>query len=1048
MASISSTRTYAFDEKSETVTIRDAGLKLSQNDILPNYHHVIYSDCVTLDGSIKNPGYNLTIFAGEIIVTDKAEIDVSGVAESGFAEGDAPHGTGHGERLVDGENGGNGKDAKPGGKGGRVNLYAFKTSGLSKLTIKSIGGQGGRGQDGGNGKDGGPVPERPMPPKPVWVKDKSGNGYVDLKGDHISSNKGHWQGSYSQIGKATGAELLVANSSSMGETGGHGGHAGLAGRPGDGGKGGRIEVWSLDQKPAKPAMKVGGGKAGPKAKHGKPGVATKGGLGAKYIYYSHLFAVRIGFSTLDNSTDKAAWQAQWVGTVHFNNLKVNKDFVTTVKGKKSLRLRSLPGSDGIDGGYDGRRGRAPAVKAAEKGADGSSAINRFEKPPKLTIPMLDYALLLYRCGTVAIANGDKDRARTTLRWLRFVTSGTCVTDQIRTLRDNADQQLATIDRGPDDRPLRVSFTDMKAAHTLVTSALDDLVEREERRDNYAKALRSSADRTAVLQQMIAEAQDQLAHLQGNSGDPGGIDFLAERELSFKRDILDLDRRLSVLGARLNGMPTELQDGIDAKIREKMAISFWDVMEMLGMMAGIAINFASATGSVVKLANTVKEAYSSSLGVETWGEILKEGIWSRSLSDIKDGVQAVAGTEEFKKAFGAAQKDTSAFAKSVIGFYGQFAAYEKLRQEQKKNIIDIDLDLIDLQARVLVFDTAKLEMKLQLNKLQFDLRKFIDEYEAAQKWVYLFTDYFDTISARFDILANLSDTQANLRELRFQYALTERNLTSAQDQLSRLRFETAGRATGEGGISFEADAAIAMQRGLDLVQEADRAYRMWTLENSNFKLPAKLTGSSLKSAYTKNLGAGILRKVARASKAANDKSRGASFDFSRYQTDQAAFEKTFYDGETNSWLFNLNVEMDLASDYYFERLLNVEAFLKGAKVAKRSSILCFIRHRGTSRFMHRNGDVLTALKIPHAIEFEYVPDGDGNKLKDGEITQRFESDEWMSRIHYSRYTNWELQLPKDYKPSKKSPTYNKELDLSGLQSIELKFDSYRQNRKTS
>ncbi|WP_425098595.1 hypothetical protein [Tropicibacter sp. S64] len=1042
------TRSFDVDTENNIVTITDTEIELTQGTLLPGYVHWIFAARIKLNGKVRLSGGVVNISAAEVSVGPQgAEVDVSGEDGKSFEPGTrAADGSGGGLRPVDGADGANGENGGDGGSGGVLNIWARTINGAERLKLVANGGKGGRGQDGGNGEHGAPPAARPDARSPKFVKTGQ-RRYPDGTGMVITVDDGYWDPAEDVIGKSgVGSLLKVTTDGKPGERGGDGGNAGLGGKGGNGGAAGAIQVRVLHAPEKNPVFSAAGGLKGGAGRHGTPGSGAAGGKGARLRYRSEIFWSNIGYSALDDQNDKARWDIDWNGSVHFDNLNVSADYVVkdAKTGKKKLRLRRPDGAHGSNGRY-AEFASPPEVSPGSDGAKGYASISEERGAPSLRIPPIAHAVLLDRAATLDLADGRADDAVSALKWLRFVTSSRDMDETVAQIRDDADHRIGIIERGEEAQPLRTSFSDMDAAHRYVSAALSSAVARETMRDAHRKAVRDAADRKLELNDAIEMAESYLKQLEGNPNTPGSIQFLESRERAFKSDIVSLDRRLVLLGGELDNMPALAAEEMEAKIREKTEASFWEVVQVVGMVAGIAVNLSSALGSVKKLAQTVEEAYSKRLGTD----FSYERLWSRSAHNIVNDLMAIATNSEFQKnfaeAFGDVKKTTGKLAKDALEFYGKYQAYLKLRD--KNTAIDAGIDKIDLQARILVFETAKLEIQLQGNKLRHDLADVIDELSTAREWQYVFNDYFDTVNARFDILANLSDLQANLRELRFQHSLTERNILSAKRQLELVTAETDGLPKGSGSLSVETDAALELNRCVDLVREILRAYRIWTLETLPFTLPQRLTGATLLNAYTARIEPPILENLARKSAPANDKSRGISFDMTRFAADPEVLRRNFYIEDQGVWQFDLTVTIDPESDYWFERLLDVRVFLNGATTDAGSHFLCFVRHRGVSDYLDRNRNIVIGYKVPRAIEVEYVADGDGHKPAHNGIAQSFGGQDWVRQIHYSRYTTWEVQVQPDYKPHRDAMTYNSGLDLSGLKSIDFEFDSWRENYRT-
>jgi hypothetical protein len=198
----------------------------------------VLADQITLSGTLRKSGLDLTLLAREIVCSNGATIDVSGGPPKTTHQPGNP-GDHAANGLSAGDAGQPGGSGSGGNRGGNIKIYAQTIKG--SLAILSKGGDGGNAQDGGNGAKG-----------------------------------------------PSGTPWTTNNPTATGGNGGKGGAAGAAGTPGDGGNGGAIIVNTLDGSFANVLVSsVAGGNAGAPASNGTPGDPGdpgSGGSGQIQVY--------------------------------------------------------------------------------------------------------------------------------------------------------------------------------------------------------------------------------------------------------------------------------------------------------------------------------------------------------------------------------------------------------------------------------------------------------------------------------------------------------------------------------------------------------------------------------------------------------------------------------------------------------------------------------------------------------------------------------------------------------------------------------------------
>lgn len=1042
---MASTNNVITDETTKTVTIRQEAYTLEQGSFRQGYHHIIYATTVNVKKGFVNPGCDLTLYSARLIVDSAGGIiDVSGKDGEGFREGDRVDANTTKGNSYDGGDGKDGAGGKPGQNGGKVDIQAAHILG-GTLEVKSRGGKGGRGQDGGKGLSGKQPTDQPTAPIPKqvvvgrqWVETgRSGQGrWVDVYG---------WGDDVKQIGKGgIAAFLMVTHWAATGVLGGHGGNAGLAGKPGNGGNGGAVTVHSLSNLSATIKTDLGAGGKGAQAKHGGPGDSGVGGLGAKYRYKSSVGFIDTDWAAFDESAElRSVWERSNTITDHFSNLGVDGNFIEGEGNGRKLKLRAGSGARGRKGGY-GAAGvaNAPAVPAADDGRAGNYTPGKTDATGTAyrNVPY-PYLLMLQRSATGALLNRDNDEAGDILRWLMLLTTdyrnaGQNAPQEAKDrqrLYYEAEQALLTRDRDESagHRAPRCVYKDIKSYSDFVETLLGHVARQEKNFKSYLTAEEKSAARKKALDDSIKEAESRVKHLTGDTLTPGSILYYLEKEKQLKGAISDLGVQLLDYKHQLESMPRTLQEEIDGEIRKKTEMSFWTILELVGMAAGIAINFAGAVGSLKDMVGKVKDFYKTTMELSTIAEILKEGIWNKEFTQIKEDLSKLLETDEWEKL----SKDAKKFITSVTDFRAKIVAYDEIINSRKN--VKFEFDTLDVEASVLIFDTAKLELKKQRNEFEAFIRKFIDEYKQAQAWKHLFADYFDTTETRFDMLAHLADIQAERRELEYQRTVCERNLVLLAEELNKLNFHPEQVQGDDVRTSLEANLNIAIDQALNRIIDEGRAFRIWTLQVHEFpKVPRNINSDVLRSKFHEPVWERIKTALSSTTPPASRDFSDSPFVWKRedYKQEFESFDK--------SGRITLSLPVDKRSNKYFERLIDAKIYLRGAKAKAGSAFYCILRHRGISDFLNGKHEVTTCYQEPRAIEFSYVVEGEQarpNYDHSGAIKQSFDDDEKnLKRIRYSPYATWEVQIISNYQQDERSATvYNQDILLNSIQAIELR-----------
>jgi hypothetical protein len=1042
------------DQATKTVTIRQNEYILQKDSIVLGYHHIIYAGTVRIKKGVKNPGCNLTIYAAQLIIDEAGgSIDLSGVAGKAYKAGDRSetNAIGYKSGTHDGTNGKNGKAGGKGQNGGSVTINAGIITG-GKLEIISNGGDAGRGQDGGNGVNGEIPPAQGDPAMPKKIK--TGTKLVYVSGGVTKTvNVYAWGKNVLEIGKSGNYKLLVTKSSKVGSRGGHGGNAGIAGKSGNAGNAGTVIINSLTNNNIQLLPSLIAGKLATNAQFGKPGTAAIGGRGAFFLYKASVGFIDINWSRYNRHDD---WDRHWSNGVHITNFKVNSKYVVTKNSKKSLKLREVTGKKGKNGGY-GATGLTskPAIPTAVKGENGSVSKGLLSKPEQFKSISHSYILMLQRSASIALVNRNQKLATPLLHWLMFLTStykniGTNASAEARErqlIYQESENALYTMDKNLDitvikSEAKRCIHRDIKLYSDFVETSLLHVENQSKYFHEFQQQERTKAQQIKTLKNAISETKEHILLIVGSDLKPGGIDHFRETERQLKSSLGDLDLQLLDYRQQLTHMPTNLQNEVDTKYFEETQISLWDLLDYFSMAAGIIINFASAASSIVTMINKAKDFYLELLELSSWAEILKDGLWNRNFMDIKSDISTLMEGKEWK----GVKDDSKKFIGSVVDFQAKIAAYEKLLNSRAD--IDFGFDIMDIQASILIFDVAKLKLIKQRNQLENSLRDFLDDYEAAKDWKYIFTDFFDTSITRFNMLAHLADNQAERRQLEYQKSLCERNIKTMQEELNLLQANTTNTDYAASRDSMENNLYLAINQGLERVMDEYRAYQIWALSDTAIaKIGQDLSARLLRSKYHEKIWELINLRLGNINKPSTKDKKASPFKLELRETG-LDFKETYFDKNSGSWRFIITLPLNLRSNIYFQQLTDIKVHLKGASVAKGSEFHCILRHSGISRFLDKNRQEVLAYQNKRSIELSYIIENGMPKYDySGAIKSTFDDQlHWKQRIYYSPFTTWEIEIIPNYQQDTDSLVYNKDIDWSGFTEIEFPYKVFYQSFK--
>ncbi len=1054
----------AVEKKIETVVIRQAEYYLKAGTFRLGCHHLIQAETVHIEKGFVNPGCDLTLMAAQVLVAaEGATIDVSGTDAVNRPDNVAHNsGTGYKNNAGDGADGRNGADGIAGQHSGKIIIYADTIEG-GELNLLAKGGKGGKPESGGHGMKGldlgADKDQKSKPPVPtmqivgshtVVVDNPRGAPIVKVVNDY------GWGSDVSTIGEGKlGNYLRVSISSAHGDNGGNGGNAGLAGTPGKGGDGGVIRLLNNLSR-NKINKNFSGGAAGDVARHGDPGHGGSAQQGAKYLY-----ATSIGLNTLDWAAfdENQALQDLWtykdrfMEPDHFSNLSVKSAYIVTNGSEKKLKLRADPGNAGNRGGYGAAASaNPPAIATAKEGGKGSfDTISTASLDAEIPY---SYLLMLVRCAKAAVLSDDTERARRILRWLvtltgKFAAYAKNLTEDQRNRRQillEAEQALATLGNKAARQTTPCPYTDIKAYSSYVKDALAHYKDKENYAKEFAAEKRTLEKSKKTLAEALADARKFNEHLTGDTDKPGSLKYLREKELQLKSTIGELRGQIHLQGKKLQDMPGKLQQAIDAQFRAKTRMDFWSLVEVMSMVAGVAMSFASAGSSLAGFFGKVKDFYKQSQELTTLKDILQKGIFSKDVLDLKDDIAKLMKTDEWKEA----KKLSAEFIDTVIDMQVRLKAAEKLYKDYQQ--VEFTLNETDLLTDNLVFDGARLELKKHRNEFKAYIVQFLQEYKEAQEWKHAFNDYFDMSSTHLDLLMHLTTVKADRRELEFKKRQCEESIKVLSASLEELSYDPALESTQDIQNSLDNNLQLAINFSLQLIQNEARAYEIWTLESYELpNLPKNLSEKYLSDELHQPLWEKISNRLSSAKTPAR-----RDFSDTPVVWKRVDYPKLFEEFASTGRI-SLTVSPDLDSDIYFERLIDAKIYLRGAKVKEGSEFHCVLKHSGISQFLSKRTASNTKqqrIKVcyqePAGTTFSYKLITNGSSQEPtydykNAIINKFDGSEKMNRIRYSPYTTWQLIFQKDYRLNTNSIAYNQELDLSKLEAIELRYEVFFENR---
>ena len=237
--------------------------------------------------------------------------------------------------------------------------------------------------------------------------------------------------------------------------------------------------------------------------------------------------------------------------------------------------------------------------------------------------------------------------------------------------------------------------------------------------------------------------------------------------------------------------------------------------------------------------------------------------------------------------------------------------------------------------------------------------------------------------------------------------------------------------------------LALNEGLERIRDEYQAYRIWTLNELHFP-PVKqnLTADILHSNFHKPVWDLIKTAI---SKSSPPSSRDFSdTPFQRvFNISKEKFKQFYFDDDKNIWRFIITIPLDFNSDIYFQRLIDAKVYLKGAQISEGSAFYCVLRHRGISRYLNSERQKSMAFQNKHSVAFSYViENGQPNYNYPGAIRTPFDDrNNWKTRIRYSPFTTWEIEVTPNYKQNSNSRIYNENIDFSKIESIELRYEAF-------
>lgn len=1047
---------FSIDVATKTVTINQPDFNLHQDSLLPGYHHRIFATTMRIDDDCATSGYDLTISTAQIIVGKAgAKIDTSGLQGDDGTSPTSPDAIGV-SRGLDGNPGGTGADGKDGGDAGQITINCAQIIG-GALRLIGNGGDGGKAQSGGNGSDGGRVDaagDAPFPRK-VQVGTQTIPGNVKYTtapvygwGDDVD-RIGHNQTIVLGVVVAE-PELFRAHKAQAGLRGRNGGNAGLAGKPGNGGNAANIAVTTLRALPALPTITVESGTAGGKGAHGKPGASTQGGLGGHFLYRAEIGLAVVDWSIFKN---EGGWKEHLYGTKHFQNMNVGSEHMTA--DGKGLVPRARSGADGTPGkwGPDGLAS-APPVKQGTAGQTGQSAtqvIVNISAPDK-DYP-LSYLISLQRSATIAIANRDTDTARVILEWVLFLSGRHAVLPADATMDQTAfnriyrDAGQSVLTLGRDELLVEKAnvYSDIDKYTDFVASSVAHLEKQSRMLADFTAATNDKTLNATHLTGAIDEARAYQRHLMGTSMEAGSINFLRSRESDIKQSIGTLDVDIFNLRNRLGQMDTVLQSAIDKKFHEQSKVTLEMVLEVTMMAVGIAASVYSFGSSLSAVSGQVKKFYLDKLDVQNWSEILKTGLFDSNFAEISADIGNIMDLEGFEKLTEALTKATKGLVKDVVDFGGKSMAYFEFLNSRRQ----LKTDMVDIQASVLTFDTAKLELHRQRAQLEADLHKLLDEFDEAREWRMIFDNFFHTCNTRFDNLAHLAELQAARREAEFQLGLSKRNEEALQAQLDLQNFNPESAQAQTSYQSLMSNHALATEQGLQRVLDMGRAYRAWSLDTHAFpKIPQNLKATDLTNRFYKPLSDKIKLRLSAFKRRSEQAMPARDIPRSLFPQSDEDFHNACFDQTIGAWRFNFSLPLGRDANAYHVRLLDIRAYPVGLTVADGTEVYCVLVHRGVSTFIDAEKAPVRTFQVPRAITYSFrtSPDGTRDTAYSGIVKSTFD-DAGAERVRYSPYATWELRVHPDHQLIEGGNIYNQKLDWSAFERIEVNYSAYFDDRSS-
>ncbi len=1016
----------SIDRDGRTVTIRELEYVLD-GDELRGYDHRILADTVTCR-SYDNPGTNLTIQAREVIVeADGATIVVAGRdAEDGYEPGDKAGLDGIGYKA-DGQEG---ADGKPGADytgepphSGAVTIHAGSIRG-GVLTIDARGGTGGRGQDGGDGVEGksnaaadGPVLKMKRPPTP------------DDDFPHAEKDWGKNIGIYGFMQ----TWYLAVSVASPGVRGSDGGNAGLAGRSGAGGGGGKVSI-ACDDISAEIRVESGAGDGGAGARTGEPGGGSGPQLGGRHRYlYSSLGSDRF-----------FQMEYPWVfaSASEVADLQKPKNVRGYVKpafidGQGKLLLRTPSGAPGESGGYgsDGLD-RKPEPEPGPEGAPGD-----YETTDRVALDLesldREQLLQLQQAAYTREIRGDVDAAAGILTWLARITADYREVDPSGASRAAIEAQgvyqgavsrlrsLRSRSRGSWSSNETFRFTNLEKYSSYVETHLTHLENTERNLVEYVEHQDEVARRKRSVGKAIEQAEAFVEHLRGD------LAAKQDDQLRIKKAIGDLQSDMADYVHQLENMPEDLQQAIDMKIAREAELTWGELLQYVSMALSIAGAVSALAGGMQKVAAARQEAYekefSETLARDSGSGIHHDDVWEAAFKTAFDKTYtnaAGANTDLVNKAFGLFKAGIDALAK-----YLALASMRKSSGEMQR------FDAVDLEAYFILTEPKRVELAKQRNEFSAFIYAFLNDFAEAREWQRMMSDLFDMGNSRLDLVDQLSKLQADERELSFQL----RNYENNRDELTEIHDELDFESRGDDArLALIENYRVATSTAFDRIVDEAAAYRIWTLLDYELpRIPGDLSVQRLRDGLHRPLWELIEDRL-------NTTQAPPQKDFSAVPH---VWSKKDHAREFRRLIETGRMLLTLAPDpnelFFHLRLIRARIFLKGATVARGSEFRCVLRHPGVCKYVARDRGVRQFSLAPRTVQCTYKLD-DATSEPDydypGAIKQPLMSD-WKD-IGYSPHTTWELKVEE---AQDRGVAYNKDIDWSGLEEVQLRFAAYFDSR---